>query len=318
MSSPKIPQPHDGLIRYTFGQPENAASLFQAHLLPELVETLDWKALRLESGSYVSEELRQTESDLLYSVPALDEGEDDLLLYLLFEHQSTSDDALRLRLLSYKVEIWRRHKVERDGQTVLPLVLPIVFAQVAGGWSSSVQFADMLKWPRGLRTALEMYQPKFEHILIDLSRLENDDLRGNTPARLAQSLLRAAMRKRLLEWIEWAEPLLRSPASSTEFLGVLFLYAANAEADLNLKRLLVEVKSRKIPKAEHAVMSIAEEVRAEGRIEGRVEGLLKGDLIGQVRLLQQLLHQPVSSRDDLDQLEEEQLNALIAELRGRI
>ena len=101
MSSPEIPQPHHSLIRYTLGSIENAVSFFQAHLPPALVAALNWDRLRLESGSFVDEALRCLESDLLFSVPMRGTDGSEVLIYLLFEHQSTSDRWLPLRLLGY-------------------------------------------------------------------------------------------------------------------------------------------------------------------------------------------------------------------------
>src|SRR5258708_770541 len=187
MSSPEIPQPHDSLIRYTLGSTENAVSLFQAHLPPALVAALSWDRLRLESGSFVDEELRRSESDLLYSVPVRGTGGSEVLLYLLFEHQSTSDRWLPLRLLGYMLAIWQRRRQQHPAAEGLPLLLPLLLAQVEGGWRVSPQFADLLLWPVSLRAELERFQPRFEHLLIDLAKVSKDDLHGSPAVRVAQS-----------------------------------------------------------------------------------------------------------------------------------
>ena len=133
------------------------------------MSALDWEQLRLESGTFISEELRRSESDLLYSVPVKGNAESELFLYLLFEHQSTSDRWLPLRLLNYLVGIWQRYRKQFPDAEGLPPVLPLLLSQVEGGWRVSTQFADLLLWPEGLRDSLEAYQPRFEHLLIDLA-----------------------------------------------------------------------------------------------------------------------------------------------------
>jgi len=50
---------------------------------------MDWSSLRRESGSVVDPELRETESDLLFTA-RLRTGQ-SLLLYVLLEHQSSVD-----------------------------------------------------------------------------------------------------------------------------------------------------------------------------------------------------------------------------------
>src|SRR5258708_2400934 len=186
MSSPEIPQPHDSLIRYTLGSTANAVSLFQAHLPPALVAAFSWEPLRMESGSFVDEELRRLESDLLYSVPVRGTGGSEVLLYLLLEQQSTSGRWLPLRLLGYMLAIWQRRRQQHPAAEGLPLLLPLLLAQVEGGWRVSAQFADLLNWPESLRAELERHQPRFEHLLIDLAKIAKDDLQGNPSVRLAQ------------------------------------------------------------------------------------------------------------------------------------
>lgn len=317
MSTPEIPQPHDGLVRYAFSAPENAASLLRAHLPPALVAALDWNQLRLESGSFVSAELRQSESDLLYHVPIAGEDEHAVFLYVLFEHQSTCDLRLPRRLLSYMEAIWRRFEQEHGFQRQLPLIIPLVLAQVTGGWQASPQFADLLHWPAGLRPVLERFMPRFEHLLIDLAEADKDDLRGSAEARLVQALLKAAMEKELLSWVEWALPLLRA-LQSPDMLRALFLYAANAESDLDLQQLAARVSFERAPQVAETIMSIAEKIRIEARSEGRSEGRVEGALIGQLQALQRLLGQPELPADSYLKSTPAELAQHVADLERKL
>ncbi|HEX5752872.1 MAG TPA: Rpn family recombination-promoting nuclease/putative transposase [Archangium sp.] len=83
--------PHDLFARYTFGHPERAAAELRAVLPAHVVSEVDWSSLRREPVSVVDPELRQTESDLLFSA-RLRSGQ-PLLLYVLLEHQSSVDVA---------------------------------------------------------------------------------------------------------------------------------------------------------------------------------------------------------------------------------
>ena len=81
--------PHDLFVRYTFGHPERAEAELRAVLPAYVVSEVDWSSLRQESGSVVDPELRETESDLLFTA-RLRTGR-SLLLYVLLEHQSSVD-----------------------------------------------------------------------------------------------------------------------------------------------------------------------------------------------------------------------------------
>src|SRR6185503_15895511 len=87
LTPPMVHNPHDALFKAVFGQPEHARGALQAVVPPALAEALDWSKLTLRPGSYVDVALREQFTDLLYS--ATWRGGGDVLVYFLFEHQST-------------------------------------------------------------------------------------------------------------------------------------------------------------------------------------------------------------------------------------
>ena len=91
MSDDILHQPNDKLVKATFSELENARAFFMGHLDQSISSHADWHTLRLESGTFIDQQLAGTESDLLYSVNL---SGSKLFLYLLFEHQSTEDPIL--------------------------------------------------------------------------------------------------------------------------------------------------------------------------------------------------------------------------------
>ncbi len=68
--------------------------------------------------------------------------------------------------------------------------------------------------------------------------------------------------------------------------------------------------------------TLAEQWTQQGREEGRQEGLQEGrqvgELIGQIRLLQEVLGLPVATQETLLELDTQQLQTQLAELRTRL
>jgi hypothetical protein len=95
MSSPEIPQPHDSLVRYTFGQLQHAASFFRENLSATLASAVRWDELKLLGDSFVDEQLRHAETDLLYQVPLHDptEGADGVVVDWAFPLLAEADRA---------------------------------------------------------------------------------------------------------------------------------------------------------------------------------------------------------------------------------
>ena len=74
--------------------------------------------MELVSGSFILDNLRGPESDIVVRVPFRDQSDgEDLLIYILIEHQSTIDSTMPFRLLLYMTQIWdtQRRQWESEG-----------------------------------------------------------------------------------------------------------------------------------------------------------------------------------------------------------
>ena len=82
--------------------------------------------------SFISDELRTQESDMVFSVPFRLPGEppQEVIVYILIEHQSSPEALMRLRLLIYMVRLWEeeyrllasRMKGQQQGSPILSIV----------------------------------------------------------------------------------------------------------------------------------------------------------------------------------------------------
>ena len=151
-------RPHDALFKQVFTSTEHAASILEKILPQALARKIDWTSLQLCSGSHVDALLTDSHADLLFSAHFVDEP---ALLYLLFEHQSSPDELMPLRLLRYVVRIieWHTKQAASRGEPVLPLplVVPVVLPSAftlpwsagAGSWPDSTPArAAEMRWSR--------------------------------------------------------------------------------------------------------------------------------------------------------------------------
>ena len=202
--SNSVQHPHDKLFRTVFADTEEAAGFLRVHLPASLAERVAWSTLALVETSFVDEALRESESDLLYTVQMKESGE-NAFLYLLFEHQSQPDAWMRFRLLKYMCRIWDESFKQNPEQSELPLILPVVFYQGVSEWRHSTEFADL--FPAGERA--HDFLPRFAHHLIDQSGLAPEAVQGGLKARVAQLLLMAAYRAQVQEALRLAARRLR-------------------------------------------------------------------------------------------------------------
>src|SRR5262249_15450593 len=145
---------------------------------------LDWPSLAHCSGSFVDPALKTRHSDLLFS--AAWRGGGDALLYLLFEHQSTTEALIAFRLLRYQVRIWERWLTEHPHARTLPAIVPLVLYHGAESWSVPLTFDALCEVPEAVRPALAPHLVRFAYLMDDLSEIPDDRLRARAMSALGR------------------------------------------------------------------------------------------------------------------------------------
>jgi predicted transposase/invertase (TIGR01784 family) len=105
---------HDELFHTAFASKHSAAQLLASVLPEDLARRIDLGSLEPRSTKFTGPHLSTRHSDLLF-VTKLDGRE--VLIYVLIEHQSTSEPLMMVRLLLYMALTWdgylREHKPAR-------------------------------------------------------------------------------------------------------------------------------------------------------------------------------------------------------------
>ena len=281
----EIHHPHDSMVRAVLGDLVEATSFLQQHLSLDVGQVLNWSTLKLVEGSFVDEDLRDSEADLLYEVEQ-GAGEGSLWLYILLEHQSTPDRWMRFRLLKYCCRIWDMNLAERPTPSELRPIVPLVFYQGDRSWSYSTEFADLFAesvrdWP-GI--------PRFSHGLVDQSGIQPEEVQGELKAQMMQLLLLAAYHPER-PWRELVVELIRTLSSLPTSGGInyirVFLRYILQTQDREAIESFQEALRSHAPEVGDDLMSYAQELLAEGRQEGRQEGEIKAE----VRIIENLLRE---------------------------
>ena len=170
--------PHDKLVKRVFGRPEHAASHLRTILPSKLAERVAWDTLKPEPGSYVGSNMRYLHTDSLFSAK-LNDGSDRLVLFYLFEHQSTPDQLMAARLYGYTgqaVLSWLRRQTPTPKR--IPAVLSLVLYDGKLTWTPPMDLIELFDLPEELREVCRPYLPSFRYILHDLWREQDADLRA--------------------------------------------------------------------------------------------------------------------------------------------
>lgn len=174
----------DRSMRWLLQDKENVRGLIEI-VAAQIASQIDFTRLTQHNRSFISETLRGQESDLIFSVPFQGESEtDELIIYILIEHQSTVDASMAFRVLFYMTQIWDFQRREWESERTpkrewnLRPILPIVFYTGAQRWNTPLSLTAIMDTP----AALSRFVPTFDTLFLSVKETEVSDLtRSNHP-----------------------------------------------------------------------------------------------------------------------------------------
>lgn len=268
MSEENVHNPHDKLFKESFSRRDMAVDFFQNYLPAEIRTRLDWKTLHLERDTFTDEALRGSESDLLYTVQI---DNHPALLYCLFEHQSSPDDWMPLRLLRYILGIWDQFRKQNPKSTKLPPILPIVLYQGGDAWTCDLSLSSLIDIPDGLSP----FQPDFRHLLVDLNHIPADNLQG-TPSLQTILLALKSSRHHVQHELELLIRLLAAIIHKDHpLIRAVMLYLYNVDNNTNISEYIQQAADLKQPELQEEIMTIADTLRKEGIQQAQREDILE-------------------------------------------
>jgi len=179
------PERHDPGYKLLFSHSSMVEALLRGFLPEDWTDRLNFSTLEKVSSSFVSADLRERHSDVIWRLRLRGDGDRWLYLYLLLEFQSTSDFFMGVRLLTYTglllEDIIRREKLKPGDR--LPAVLPLVLHNGKGRWRAPLRLETLFA---AVPKPLKRYLPRLTYLLLDERRLDLDrtELEGNEAAAL--------------------------------------------------------------------------------------------------------------------------------------
>lgn len=276
---------HDKLFKAVFSEPANAVAHFERFLPAAVTAALDLANARHVPGSFVDEVLSERHTDLLYRIPwrsAPDEGGREVLLYVIFEHQSTVDFLMAYRMAAYSVRVWEHWLREHPDQRLLPPILPLVLYHGEQEWTAATQLQDLFDLegvdPAAV-DALRPFLPKLQIMVDEVGRIPDEMLPGQGVVRLTLLLFKHGRGPNVLEQLPQWEEEFRVQVSLGESglrniaLLVEYLLTVNEHVSVDA---LGEFLAPMGDEAKEIPMTVGQQLIEKGLQKGRQEGLQEG------------------------------------------
>ncbi|UAN63111.1 Rpn family recombination-promoting nuclease/putative transposase [Serratia sp. JSRIV006] len=261
------PTPHDATFRQFLTQPEVARDFMELHLPAELRAICDLDTLKLESGSFVEDNLRQYFSDVLYSLKTT--AGDDGYVHVLIEHQSTPDQHMAFRLIRYAVAAMQRHL--EAGHKKLPLVIPMLFyTGKRSPYPYSTRWLDEFANPE---LAGKLYSAAFP--LVDVTVIPDDEIAGHRSMAALTLLQKHIHHRDLAELVDRLAPILLAGYLSSSQVVSLVHYIVQAGETSDAEAFVRQLAQR-VPQHGDTLMTIAQQLEQKGIEKGIEKGIQLG------------------------------------------
>lgn len=295
-SEERIHHPHDSAFKAALSDKRVAIDFLKNHLSKEVYEKIDLDTLELQNASFIDEELKSSEADVLYK--ALMKSEDgvkrEIFIYTLLEHQSTVDKWHPLRIVKYMVRIWEDFRKQNPGSEALPIILPIIVYNGPNKYNASTSFTDLFGDHK--KMAENMLLNPFS--LLDLNTIEDEEIKHHYWCGLLELFMKKSRNSETLALLKEAKQLidaLSKEQNASGYLIVMVRYLISQTEAKDLGSFLEGIHGALPKKVEEEIMNVAQQLEQRGmqkgielgREEGINEGVLRGVKKAAIALMNQ-------------------------------
>ena len=302
---------HDNAYKHLFSHPQAVRDLLRGFVEEDWVALLDFDTLEKVAGSYVTDDLRDREDDIIWRIRMQGAESDEwIYVYLLLEFQSSVDNFMAVRILTYIGLLYQDLiKTKKIKAGKLPPIFPLVLYNGVRTWNAEREVENLIET---VPASLAAYRPRLRYFLLDEGRVSEESLNqpDNAIARLVE-IEQLLNPEDLAPLIEKLKNQLNAP-QNTELRRAFTVWINRVvlkrfEPLTNIPELhdLPEVQEMIEERIEAWKHNLVQQGvlqgfqqgeytgilkgKSEGRLEGKLEGKLEGELKGQTQLLRRFL-----------------------------
>jgi predicted transposase/invertase (TIGR01784 family) len=325
---------HDELFKKVMSEPVAAREFLEHYLPSSFKNKIDLNSVKIEKESFITEDLRKRLSDVVYSVSLkqgkvkdgntdstsknIDNIEDvdneKAYVYVLIEHQSSSDYWISFRLWQYMLLLCERHKDNTKEKSKLPLICPIVVYANDKPYNAPRSLWELFE---DSQTAKALMSD--EYLLVDLQKQSDDEIVNKKHLGMMEYMLKHIKARDILNL--WQSLLERFESSieidkANDYIYIKWLlWYSDAKVAEDKQAKLASIIAKHLNKAdqEGLMRTIADKYIDEGVQKGMVQGMQIGEAKGKYEVAKNMLsnNYSISEISRITGLSLQDINALL-------
>jgi len=132
---------HDKRNKKLFESPRLVEQLIYYFVDEDFVKKLNFSTLERMDKSFITDEFKEKEADIIYKVFFQDKP---VYIYLLIEFQSTVDKFMALRINRYITEFYE-YLTKQENWEQLPAVFPVLLYNGSAKWTAKTNLQDLVQ-----------------------------------------------------------------------------------------------------------------------------------------------------------------------------
>ncbi len=304
MSSSIIHQPHDKFFKLSMGEYRVAYEFFSEHLPSTILTKIDLTTLKLENHSFIDENYKSSEADIIYSAKMANVTG---YLFLLCEHQSTVDQLIAFRLWMYINRLMEMH-IKQNPNTALPFIYPLIIYTGQENWDAPLDFFSLFGEHQTL--AREWLLKPFH--LFDIHKANDDEMIKRRWSGLVEFALKYRQaqdfKKFLQTLLPWVHEIEKRGSSGFSLGKNVLKYVLDGTVAKDFDLFAQSVQAHLSTKLGDEMTTMAQELMRRGQEKGIVQGVHQGEAAMIIRQLNRRFHQvPESYLSQIQQADAETL-----------
>ena len=270
---------HDKRYKKLFSNPLLVEELLTSFVKEDFVHELDYSTLERLDKSFVTDEFKEKESDMIYKVNF--KGE-DIYIFLLIEFQSTVDRFMSVRILRYICEFYE-FLSQKEKLSQLPAVFPILLYNGDPKWTAPYNINELID-----SNISSEFIPDFRYYPIIENEISEETLLSIKNAVSAIFYIENSTPEAIKEHFEKVVTLIEKEKPEIIklfklWINNLFGYKENIIND-EIDKLEVNKDMFATALRKHDEI-VATKFRTEGKTEGRTEGRVEGRVEGKYEMV---------------------------------